>query len=51
MKTYPVLIDNINDDNESATVFPVVYESHSPDLDVPLERLHISPNTSRFINT
>lgn len=40
-ETYPVLVDNVNDDDKLAIVLAVVDEGHPSDLDVPLERLHV----------
>lgn len=42
MRRYPVLINNIDDDNKPSIILSVVDESDSPDLNVPLERLHKS---------
>lgn len=36
---YPVLIDDIDDDDELSVVLSIVYESDSPNLHIPLERL------------
>lgn len=37
---YPVLIDDINDDDELPVLLAIVNQGHPPNLDVPLERLH-----------
>jgi hypothetical protein len=39
--THPVLVDDIDDDDEAAVVLAVVHQGDPPDLDEPLERLHI----------
>ena len=36
---YPVLVKDVDDDDELPVVLSVVDESHPSDLDVPLERL------------
>jgi hypothetical protein len=37
--THPVLVDDVDDDDEAAILLAVVYKGHSPDLHEPLERL------------
>lgn len=48
---YPVLVDDIDDDNEAAIVLAVVHEGHPPDLHKPLERLHKNNEASSLTNT
>ena len=38
--THPVLVDDIDNDDEAAVVLAVVHQGHPPDLHEPLERLH-----------
>lgn len=38
--TYPILVNDVDDDDKRAIVFSVVDECNPSDLDVPLERLH-----------
>lgn len=42
-RPYPVLVDDIHDDNEPPVVLAVVDEGHAPDLHVPLENLWKNP--------
>ena len=42
---YPVLVDDVDDDDEAAIVLAVVHQGHTPDLHEPLERLHASTST------
>ena len=37
--THPVLVDDVDDDDEAAVVLAVVHQGHPPDLHEPLERL------------
>jgi hypothetical protein len=39
------LIDDIDNNDELAVILAVVDKSHSPNLDVPLERLHMKKKT------
>lgn len=45
----PVLVDDVDDDDEAAVVLAVVHQGHPPDLDKPLERLHKHDNTKARI--
>jgi hypothetical protein len=38
-QTHPVLVDDVDDDDQPAVVLAVVHEGHPPDLHEPLERL------------
>ena len=38
--THPVLVDDVDDNDEAAILLAVVHKGHSPDLHEPLERLH-----------
>lgn len=38
-KTYPILVDNVDDDDEFPIFFPVIDECHAPDLDVTFKHL------------
>ena len=40
LDTHPVLVDDVDDDDQPAVVLAVVHQGHPPDLDEPLERLH-----------
>ena len=37
--THPVLVDDVDDNDEAAILLAVVHKGHSPDLHEPLERL------------
>jgi hypothetical protein len=46
-KAHPVLIDDIDNNDELAVILAVVDKSHSPNLDVPLERLHMKKKNTK----
>lgn len=45
---YPVLIDDIDDDDELSVVLSIVYESNSPNLHISLERLQSKQGKGRI---
>jgi hypothetical protein len=43
-QTDPILVDDVDDDDEPAVVLAVVHKGHPPDLDIPVERLQKHDN-------
>lgn len=41
VRTYAILIDDVDNDDELAIVFAVVNESDTPDFNITLERLQL----------
>ena len=49
-QTHPVLVNNVDDDDEAAVVLAVVHQGHPPDQHEPLERLYKHKNKATMVN-
>ena len=49
-QTHPVLVNNVDDDDEAAVVLAVVHQGHPPDQHEPLERQYEHKNKATMVN-